>query len=136
VRELVDVAAKIAAAGVCGTDSVRLPEVADAVERDCPQPGAECAGAAVVLEIGEPLEQHAEDLLRQVVGIGLWNIVSPQPTANQRRVKLDEAVPRSRVGAAVQPVEQAGRGGKHEVSSCGNETGLACTRATINPNPK
>src|SRR5262249_12963341 len=70
-------------------------------------------GAAVVLEKRQLARDHDEDVLNQVLAVGVVQAVAPQPAEQPRAVEVGQALPVSGVRVVTQALQQAGRCGLH-----------------------
>ena len=91
-----------------GSRSARPPVGAEPVRRDRADPEPEGTRPAVVIEAAQIPGQDEQDLLRQVVGVGLGRVVLEQPAADQWGVERRQVSPRRLVVRQTpQPIEQA-----------------------------
>jgi hypothetical protein len=72
---------------------------------------------AIVIELGQLPHQDHEDVLYQVVGVGVAQTEAPGPVVEQGGVEVDEALPGLLFGRLSQALQQAGRRGVHARSS-------------------
>ena len=85
-------------------------EVAQGVLGHGLEPGAEAA-CGIVAELAKRGEQLDQDLLGDVVGVGVLHAPVQAPRANPRLISLDEQAPGLRVaGVVLEPLEQGQRG--------------------------
>ena len=93
-----------------GSRPARPPVVAEAVGGNRADPEPEGPGSAIMIEIAQFPGEDEQNLLCQVVGVGLGRVVLLQPAADQRRVEHGQPSPRRLVARlATQPIEQAER---------------------------
>jgi hypothetical protein len=74
----------------------------------------------VVLEGRQLLQQDGKDILREVIDLRAARPESAGPVAQQRRVEVDEALPRRLRVRVTQALEQADRSSLHQVRSVSN----------------
>src|SRR5262249_51982574 len=69
------------------------PELAEEVDGDAAQPGAERPWPAIVFELRQPANQHFQDALAQIVAVGLLQPCRPQPFLQKRLIDGDQPLP-------------------------------------------
>jgi hypothetical protein len=101
-------------AGLLGT-----PEVAQAMDEDLAEPGAERPRKAVVREAGKLLADGLEDLLDEVFRVLVLQPLAAPPAMKIRGVQVEEVLPGIGVRAVTHALEQAGRGFGHDALGVG-----------------
>ena len=81
--------------------------VAPGVEQDGAQPAAK-ASLRVVVELGQLAEQDDEDILDQVLSVGILQAEPAHPVKQKRSVELDEALPGNDIVGLPQLGKQTG----------------------------
>src|SRR5262245_61530315 len=116
VPELAEVAARIfqlfghlreRAAGRDGAALTSAIKTAQSVRQNGAQPAAEAAAVRLILEARQLLQQHPENVLEEIIHILGLESGASQPVAQERRVEIDEPLPRLRVGLVAQSLQQA-----------------------------
>jgi hypothetical protein len=83
------------------------------MDQDEPQPAAEGPRPPVVLEQGQLPDEHGQHVLDEVVRVGGLQVGAAEPALQQRRVDIDQALPRGGLRLPAQPIQQADRGFGH-----------------------
>lgn len=113
VGELVKMPGEVRAPHRNGAIVARPPEVSQAVDEDGAEPASKSARSLVVLELGELAHDHGEHFLDEIVGIGRLDVISSEPTLQQRRIEFEEPAPRLGVARAANAIQEAQRGLVH-----------------------
>src|SRR4029079_6775821 len=72
-------------------------------------PPAERPAAQVVLEPRKLIEERAEHFLEQVIEIRSLNVIPSEPSANERRVQIDETLAGMGIRTEAKPLQKADR---------------------------